>query len=922
MQTQKIRELKYNMDTDTYKSYYSKAIVLVQYFKKKHKELPFLGFEEDYKWAILDQCKGKSNLDIARILSQSPCNFLYRGCMMTMTDLLKSKKHELSKAIDIIKEEQTPFAERLTAFKAQIDSICEEGKSRPNDERTAAAILTCIDPQKYTFYMHDKVFVPYRDYLNAPKVKGSNYTYFLEIIQPLVDVIKKDQELQDIFHILSKDYEPSNLLSAQTLLWCIQDEWNKINQTNMFTWIPFYEELAGKLLQYKNNRKALLDWAYSDLQGYANALHDCNKNFTDIDPFTIIGLFNRQSSNKTRIVIAQKFKEHFGIQANLPEDFRGIPILNAQNSSFVANTSDPKYVHGCEDMIWNLLDAIVNDASKVEDYFNHVRTLPYVKNKMTMAMFWIRPNNYLALDKNNRAHLARLGFTLEDGVPEYKNYIALLDKLRPMLGTKKVPEKSFPEFSDSAWGAGANNANEENDPYQDIVHLWRSKKNLILQGAPGTGKTYSIPECVYRLCYNDFGNFTHESIMECYKELVQDGRVVFTTFHQSMDYENFIEGIKANITDEDVSGISYSIEPGIFKTLCDDARNATIVNANKLGLNDSPSIWKVSLQSTGKNPTRTECLENGHIRIGWDDYGENINEEITKGKSVLEAFYSKMQIGDIVLSCYSSKTIDAIGIVTSDAYFNDKYKQYKRVRDVKWLVTFNDSNRINIQKMNGGKVMTLGTIYRLNAISIEDVLSLLKDNHIKISSKKEQQEIPYILVIDEINRGNVSKILGELITLLEPDKRAGETNEISVKLPYSKTPFSVPSNVYIIGTMNTADRSVGYIDYAIRRRFAFYTIQANANNEIETYYEDKDEDVFTEAQSLFDCVQQFIEQHISPDFDSEDLMIGHSYFMAKDIDELEMKKLYEIRPLLNEYLRDGILTNTSKREIDDCLNIE
>lgn len=906
----------------TYEENCAKAKALVAYFKRQHKIKPFLGFEEDYKWGVLQKCKGKSNLEIAQTLSKSPCNFLYMRCMITMADLIKTQSRSLNKVIECLRNEKEQFGIRFLKFKQQMDAICSQGQSHPSDERTAAAILTCINPQKYTFFMHNKVYEPYRKYLEAPVAKEENsYEHFLRLIQPLVDVVAQDTEIQQIFLTLSKDNESSNLLTAQTILWCMQSDWNKINQTPMFTWIPFYEELAGKLLQYKDNRKALLEWAYSDLQGYANALHDGNKNFIDIDPFTIIGLFNRQPSNKTRLTIAQKFKEHFGIQANLPEDFRGVPILNAQNSSFIANTSDPKYVQGCEDMIWNLLDAIVNDPSKVELYFNQVRKLPYVKNKMTMAMFWIRPNEYLALDSNNRAHLASIGFNLEDGVPEYKDYIALLEKLRPMLGTKKVPEKSYPEFSDSAWGASVNNANEDYDPYQKIVRLWQSKKNLILQGAPGTGKTYSIPECVYRLCYNDFGNFTHGSIMEQYKELVQDGRVVFTTFHQSMDYENFIEGIKAHVNDENQS-VYYDTSAGLFKELCKAARNSAIVEDNKFGISEDATIWKVSLGRTYENPVRTDCLKNNHIRLGWDSYGAEITEQTDfskeGGKNVLDAFLNKMQIGDIIFSCYNARTIDAIGVVTGEAQYDEHYTHYKRVREVHWLVK---DIKEDIYKLNGNKVMTLGAVYKLNAITIEDVLSILAQYKVKMPRKNVDAK-PYVLVIDEINRGNISKIFGELITLLEVDKRGGAENEITVKLPYSGEKFNVPSNVYIIGTMNTADRSVGYIDYAIRRRFAFYTIQSNANNEIETYYEEKEQKVFEEAQSLFNSVQQFIEQHISPDFDSEDLMIGHSYFMAKDMEELEMKKLYEIRPLLNEYLRDGILINTSKREIDDSLDIE
>ncbi|MBQ6157119.1 MAG: AAA family ATPase [Bacteroidales bacterium] len=156
----------------------------------------------------------------------------------------------------------------------------------------------------------------------------------------------------------------------------------------------------------------------------------------------------------------------------------------------------------------------------------------------------------------------------------------------------------------------------------------------------------------------------------------------------------------------------------------------------------------------------------------------------------------------------------------------------------------------------------------------------------------------YVLIIDEINRGNVSKIFGELITLLEADKRIGGDHPIRVTLPYSKESFGVPSNLYIIGTMNTTDRSVGNIDYAVRRRFAFATLKAD--------WKLVEQNSILEAVTLFDAVESFIKKH-QIDMDFEDLMVGHSYFFAKGESELELKWQYEILPLLNEYIKDGII---------------
>ena len=156
---------------------------------------------------------------------------------------------------------------------------------------------------------------------------------------------------------------------------------------------------------------------------------------------------------------------------------------------------------------------------------------------------------------------------------------------------------------------------------------------------------------------------------------------------------------------------------------------------------------------------------------------------------------------------------------------------------------------------------------------------------------------------------NISKIFGELITLLEADKRLGSQNEIKVRLTYSpEEEFGVPSNLYIIGTMNTADRSLGYIDYAVRRRFAFVTLKSE-RNVIENY--NTNDETKKSALNLFDKIITIVKESIASDFSADDMMVGHSYFLAKDNEELQLKLDFEIIPLLKEYVKDGILSLSS-----------
>ena len=464
--------------------------------------------------------------------------------------------------------------------------------------------------------------------------------------------------------------------------------------------------------------------------------------------------------------------------------------------------------------------------------------------------------------------------------------------------------------------------------YDDVVRIWERRKNIVLYGAPGTGKTYDVPELAVRLCDPAFmaAEPSREEIVSRYNQLKTEKRIAFTTFHQSLDYEDCIEGLRPVVNEN--NQVTYEIESGIFKKLCEEAERP-VVKDKQVGISDNAVVWKVSLAGTGDNDVRRECMENNHIRIGWDGYGPVISDETDwtihneTGRKILDAYINKMKIGDIVMSCYSSQTIDAIGVVVGDYEFEDKFPNYKRVRRVNWLVkNINE----NIVEMNDGKTMVESSVYRLNSITLNDVKSILEKYD--TSSKMEENDKAYVMVIDELNRGNVSKVFGELITLLEADKRKGRINAESVVLPYSKKAFHIPNNVYLIATMNTADRSLGSLDYAIRRRFAFIA-EKPFGLEVEGF----NEELFELVSSLF--VKNFDEYKesgwdqtmklepadtLSEEYKPEDVWIGHSYFLMQDEegeDNTSNRLLYEIIPLLEEYVRDGVLTAEVQDVIDE-----
>ena len=388
---------------------------------------------------------------------------------------------------------------------------------------------------------------------------------------------------------------------------------------------------------------------------------------------------------------------------------------------------------------FKLIIDIKNADDNLENIINIMQSSQFKmaglkKGMLSQFLHCIKPNIFPIVNSRGRDIYDSLEVKIDKNKKEISDYITDIKNINEFIKQNKFKFKNYRviDLLDT-----------------DInVYVIKQKKQIILQGAPGTGKTYSSSEIAVKLIDENAPSDRAE-LMKRYKELVDKEQIFFMTFHQSMDYEEFVEGIKPKTIN---GNIAYELENGIFKEACKSAENNKVV-----------------------------------------------------------------------------------------------------------------------------------------------------------------------LIIDEINRGNISKIFGELITLLEVDKRKGRENEIEVILPYSKEKFSVPDNLYIIGTMNTADRSIGYIDYALRRRFAFISIKAD-KLAIENYYDNKNSDCKDKAINLFDEIKNLIDKNINEEFEADDIMIGHSYFMAQNFEELQNKLEYEIKPLLLEYFKDGILKLNKDKDLKDTIN--
>lgn len=447
--------------------------------------------------------------------------------------------------------------------------------------------------------------------------------------------------------------------------------------------------------------------------------------------------------------------------------------------------------------------------------------------------------------------------------------------------------------------------------------------NQILYGPPGTGKTYNTVVKAMEIIgsnsvnmKDEKGNFKTSYSFDEYKKLKEEfdnyknkGQIEFVTFHQSYSYEEFVEGIKPYIPEwgtTDNADVKYIGENGIFKEICKNARQIkTDKTSHKIDFSRT-RIFKMSLGANWENETEdiyNYCLTNNVVALGWGDdkdfSGCNTSEEFknldsTWGAKAVEIFKNWMRVGDIILISNGNSNIKAIAQITGEyEYHNDREIRYCQFRNVNWLYNGDD---IPVAKFYDKKLsqQAIYGFYNKDKEGKDDYNSSINTNvlnEIITGNINSVEEKPYILIIDEINRGDVSKIFGELITLIEEDKRIGNKYQMKTILPYSKESFGVPNNLYIIGTMNTADRSIALLDTALRRRFDFEEIMPRPELLGGKVVEG------INLQTLLTRINE----RITNKYD-RDHQIGHSYLMGVNTKE-QLERAYKNRilPLLNEY---------------------
>jgi 5-methylcytosine-specific restriction protein B len=440
--------------------------------------------------------------------------------------------------------------------------------------------------------------------------------------------------------------------------------------------------------------------------------------------------------------------------------------------------------------------------------------------------------------------------------------------------------------------------------------------NLILFGPPGTGKTYSTAEVAVRLCGETVPENRAET-METYNRLRAEKRIEFVTFHQSTSYEDFIEGRQPTTEgSEDGTDTGFRLETvsGVFRQIARRAEGAIYRSQREGEITlDNREVFKMSIgraSDSADDHLFETAIEESCILIGWEhiDFSDERFEDpaeilaacrakgIREGEPNLQSgqvsqvniFRNQVDIGDIIIVSKGNGKFRAIGEVTGGYEFmpSDRIR-YSHRRSVRWLWISSEGHptgEINEKKFS------MSSIYRLspNHLKKAALEHYLNDEKVDGSGIP----LPFVLIIDEINRANISKVFGELITLIEQDKRVGAENALTVRLPYSGDEFGVPANLHILGTMNTADRSIALLDTALRRRFDFREMLPRP---------EKLGDAAKTCGLDLPQVLTVLNERIEYLYDREH-QIGHAYFMGcKSRDDVDAVMRDKVIPLLAEY---------------------
>ena len=701
-----------------------------------------------------------------------------------------------------------------------------------------------------------------------------------------------------------------------------------MNTVEQFLWVDFYQEFAKKLVDYKDNRAELIKKLKEiyNLTGFSMPTLEKENNLVDIDPFTVFGLFNKKLTNRNRIKILEIVAKLFDLKSKVPTSFDGLPVLNNQNATYY-RFIDERNIRDIDDL-WSLfisaieydVNPISENKDKVSHYFDIVNNQKGNGNsKITMGLYWIAPNTFLNLDSRNQWYIFESGkfpSKILDGIESLDSkissadYFKIIEKVKNYLQSPESKWKNFKELSFEAWkySEEVNKKNQELKMVAESSALMDDENETIRYWvyAPGEG-SYMWDDFYKRgvmaIGWNEIGD------LSLFKNKSEIKEAMKKNYEPNLSYQN--------------------------------ATHATWQFANEMKVGDIIFVKKGRSQLIGRGIVTSdyfydsEAKEYNHIRtVNWTHHGE----WPYPGKAAMKTLTDVTPYIDVVeklKNIFDDDTSEDVEEVeksyssyTKEDFLNDVFmseEEYERLRSVlvfKKNVILQGApgvgktytaKRLAYSIMGEKNVERVMMVQFHQSYSYEDFIMGFRpsDNGFELRKgafynfcKKAELDAcnDYFFIIDEINRGNLSKIFGELFMLLENDKRGA-----SLQLVYSDEKFSIPDNLYIIGMMNTADRSLAMLDYALRRRFAFFELKPGFETDGFKSYQLTINN--SKLNNLITCIKNLNYAIVSDETLGEGFCIGHSYLCnlkSESVDEQVISNIveYELVPLLKEYWFD------------------